>query len=168
MLEGLLWAVSPGAMKRAAALALGLANEQLRMGGLAAVAVGRASGLAAAGLTRGGPPGSGPAALTSGLAVTSCGMARLGRLSLRGIEFGRVPAVAISRRIKMRLVSALAAVLTRLGGVPGRGACCWRLGFVAVPSAVSAGPPPISFADIVERVAPAVVNISTTKAVAAG
>jgi uncharacterized protein len=40
VLEGLLWAVSPGAMKRAAALALGLADEQLRFGGLAAVAVG--------------------------------------------------------------------------------------------------------------------------------
>ena len=40
VLEGLLWAVSPGAMNRAAALALGLADEQLRVGGLAAVAVG--------------------------------------------------------------------------------------------------------------------------------
>jgi uncharacterized protein len=40
VLEGLLWAVSPGAMKRAAALALGLADEQLRLGGLAAVALG--------------------------------------------------------------------------------------------------------------------------------
>ena len=40
VLEGLLWAVSPGTMKRAAALALGLADEQLRLGGLAAVAVG--------------------------------------------------------------------------------------------------------------------------------
>lgn len=40
VLEGLLWAVSPGVMKRAAALALGLADEQLRVGGLAAVAVG--------------------------------------------------------------------------------------------------------------------------------
>jgi uncharacterized protein YjeT (DUF2065 family) len=40
VLEGLLWAVSPGAMKRAAALALGFADEQLRLGGLAAVAVG--------------------------------------------------------------------------------------------------------------------------------
>ena len=39
VLEGLLWAVSPGAMKRAV-LALGLADEQLRLGGLAAVAVG--------------------------------------------------------------------------------------------------------------------------------
>ena len=40
VLEGLLWAVLPGAMKRAAELALGLADEQLRLGGLAAVAVG--------------------------------------------------------------------------------------------------------------------------------
>jgi uncharacterized protein YjeT (DUF2065 family) len=40
VLEGLLWALSPGAMKRAAALALGLANEQLRMAGLLAAAVG--------------------------------------------------------------------------------------------------------------------------------
>jgi uncharacterized protein len=40
VLEGLLWAVSPGSMKRAAATALTLANEQLRIGGLAAVAVG--------------------------------------------------------------------------------------------------------------------------------
>ncbi len=40
VLEGLLWAVSPDAMKRAAAMALNLANEQLRMGGLVAVAVG--------------------------------------------------------------------------------------------------------------------------------
>jgi uncharacterized protein YjeT (DUF2065 family) len=40
VLEGLLWAVSPNAMKRAAALALALANEQLRLGGLVAAAVG--------------------------------------------------------------------------------------------------------------------------------
>ena len=40
VLEGLLWALSPRAMTRAAALALGLADEQLRVGGLAAVAVG--------------------------------------------------------------------------------------------------------------------------------
>ena len=40
VLEGLLWAVSPGAMKRAAELAVGLADEQLRLWGLAAVAVG--------------------------------------------------------------------------------------------------------------------------------
>jgi uncharacterized protein YjeT (DUF2065 family) len=40
VLEGVLWAVSPDAMKRAAALALGLANEQLRLLGLLAVALG--------------------------------------------------------------------------------------------------------------------------------
>lgn len=40
VLEGLLWALSPNAMKRAAAVALGLANEQLRVGGLVAVALG--------------------------------------------------------------------------------------------------------------------------------
>jgi uncharacterized protein YjeT (DUF2065 family) len=40
VLEGLLWAVSPGAMKRVAAIALGLADEQLRIAGLLAVAVG--------------------------------------------------------------------------------------------------------------------------------
>jgi uncharacterized protein YjeT (DUF2065 family) len=40
VLEGLIWAVSPDAMKRAAALALGLANEQLRLFGLIAVALG--------------------------------------------------------------------------------------------------------------------------------
>jgi hypothetical protein len=40
VLEGLLWAVSPSSMKRAAATALALANEQLRMGGLVAVAIG--------------------------------------------------------------------------------------------------------------------------------
>jgi uncharacterized protein YjeT (DUF2065 family) len=40
VLEGLLWAISPSAMKRAAALALNLANEQLRIGGVLAVAIG--------------------------------------------------------------------------------------------------------------------------------
>jgi uncharacterized protein len=40
VLEGLFWALSPTAMKRAAALAQGLANEQLRIGGLIAVALG--------------------------------------------------------------------------------------------------------------------------------
>jgi uncharacterized protein YjeT (DUF2065 family) len=40
VLEGLLWAVSPNGMKRAAVMALGLANEQLRVGGLIAVAIG--------------------------------------------------------------------------------------------------------------------------------
>ena len=40
VLEGLLWAVSPDAMKRAAALTLRFANEQLRLAGLFAVALG--------------------------------------------------------------------------------------------------------------------------------
>lgn len=40
VLEGLLWAVAPDGMKRAAAIALGLENGQLRMGGLATAAVG--------------------------------------------------------------------------------------------------------------------------------
>ena len=40
VLEGLLWAISPNGMKRAAALALALADEQLRMGGVIAVALG--------------------------------------------------------------------------------------------------------------------------------
>ena len=40
VLEGLLWAVSPDGMKRVAAMALGLANEWLRLYGLMAVAVG--------------------------------------------------------------------------------------------------------------------------------
>jgi uncharacterized protein len=40
VLEGLVWAISPGAMKRAAALALGVADERLRLGGLVAVALG--------------------------------------------------------------------------------------------------------------------------------
>ncbi len=40
VLEGLLWAVSPGAMKRAAEMALALADQQLRLAGLVAVAAG--------------------------------------------------------------------------------------------------------------------------------
>lgn len=40
VLEGLLWALMPDGMKRAAALALGLENSQLRTGGLAAAALG--------------------------------------------------------------------------------------------------------------------------------
>lgn len=40
VLEGLMWAVAPDGMKRAAALALALANGQLRVGGVAAAAVG--------------------------------------------------------------------------------------------------------------------------------
>ena len=46
--------------------------------------------------------------------------------------------------------------------VAGGGRCGW-----ADAQPARAAPPPISFADIVERVAPAVVNIATTKAVAA-
>ena len=40
VLEGALWALFPEAMKRAAALALGMADNRLRTGGLAAAAVG--------------------------------------------------------------------------------------------------------------------------------
>ena len=40
VLEGLLWALAPDGMKRAAALALGMANSELRIGGVVAVAVG--------------------------------------------------------------------------------------------------------------------------------
>ena len=40
VLEGALWALFPEAMKRAAALALGMADSSLRTGGLAAAAVG--------------------------------------------------------------------------------------------------------------------------------
>jgi uncharacterized protein YjeT (DUF2065 family) len=40
VLEGLLWAVSPGVMKRAAEMALAVADEHLRLAGLVAVAAG--------------------------------------------------------------------------------------------------------------------------------
>jgi uncharacterized protein YjeT (DUF2065 family) len=40
VLEGLLWALMPDGMKRAAMLALSLENSQLRNGGLAIAAVG--------------------------------------------------------------------------------------------------------------------------------
>jgi hypothetical protein len=40
VIEGLLWALAPDGMKRAAALALGMANGQLRTGGVAAVGIG--------------------------------------------------------------------------------------------------------------------------------
>jgi uncharacterized protein len=40
VLEGALWAISPDGMKRAAALALGMANQRLRTGGLIAAALG--------------------------------------------------------------------------------------------------------------------------------
>jgi serine protease Do len=42
------------------------------------------------------------------------------------------------------------------------------VGVAAIAQPALAGPPPISFADIVETVAPAVVNIATTKAVKRG
>ena len=42
------------------------------------------------------------------------------------------------------------------------------VGLAVATQQASAGPPPISFADIVEKVAPAVVNIATTKAVRRG
>jgi uncharacterized protein YjeT (DUF2065 family) len=38
--EGALWAISPDGMKRAAVAALGVANQQLRTGGLIAALVG--------------------------------------------------------------------------------------------------------------------------------
>jgi serine protease Do len=69
----------------------------------------------------------------------------------------------------MRLVRALAPVLTASGRSPGRGlGLLVAFGLAASPCAVDAAPPPDSFADIVERVAPAVVNISTTKAIRRG
>lgn len=40
VLEGVLWALAPDSMKRAAMLALGLENQQLRTGGLAIAALG--------------------------------------------------------------------------------------------------------------------------------
>lgn len=40
VLEGVLWALVPGGMKRAAMMALTLENNQLRTGGLAAAALG--------------------------------------------------------------------------------------------------------------------------------
>ncbi|MEM8950755.1 MAG: DUF2065 domain-containing protein [Pseudomonadota bacterium] len=40
VLEGILWALMPDGMKRAAMLALSLENSQLRNGGLAAAAAG--------------------------------------------------------------------------------------------------------------------------------
>src|SRR4051812_39264381 len=42
------------------------------------------------------------------------------------------------------------------------------VGLVAGPQPSRAGPPQISFADIVERIAPAVVNIATSKVVPRG
>jgi uncharacterized protein len=40
VLEGALWALTPDGMKRAAGAAIGMANQQLRTGGLVAVALG--------------------------------------------------------------------------------------------------------------------------------
>jgi uncharacterized protein len=40
VLEGALWAIAPDGMKRAAVVALSMANQQLRSGGLIAVALG--------------------------------------------------------------------------------------------------------------------------------
>ena len=40
VLEGALWAVSPDGMKRAAVMALGIGNQQLRVGGLIAAVIG--------------------------------------------------------------------------------------------------------------------------------
>ena len=54
---------------------------------------------------------------------------------------------------------------TRSGG---RGLLLAVVGVVAIAPPGAAGPPPISFAEIVERVAPSVVNIATTKAVRRG
>jgi uncharacterized protein YjeT (DUF2065 family) len=40
VLEGALWAIAPDGMKRAAVVALSMANQELRTGGLIAVALG--------------------------------------------------------------------------------------------------------------------------------
>jgi uncharacterized protein len=40
VLEGALWAIAPDGMKRAAVVALSIANQQLRTGGLIAAALG--------------------------------------------------------------------------------------------------------------------------------
>jgi uncharacterized protein len=40
VLEGALWAIAPDGMKRAAVVALSMANQQLRTGGLIAAALG--------------------------------------------------------------------------------------------------------------------------------
>jgi serine protease Do len=69
----------------------------------------------------------------------------------------------------MRPVRVLAPLQTMPSHWPGhRRMLLVAFGLMAVPWATHAAPPPISFADIVERVAPAVVNISTTKAIGRG
>ncbi len=74
----------------------------------------------------------------------------------------------------MSLVSAFAPAVPRVtrGGARGVGRMLLLtavlLGMLAGPQPTRAGPPPISFADIVDRVAPAVVNIATSKAIPAG
>jgi serine protease Do len=69
----------------------------------------------------------------------------------------------------MRLVRVLAPASTRSDDGPGRRRMLLAaLAFAVAPCAAHATPPSVSFADIVERVAPAVVNISTSKAVARG
>jgi serine protease Do len=71
----------------------------------------------------------------------------------------------------MSLVTAFVPVPVAL---PSHPRSRWRIALLAVvglavaTQQASAGPPPISFADIVEQVAPAVVNIATTKAVRGG
>jgi serine protease Do len=67
---------------------------------------------------------------------------------------GGVPAVSTAWRS-----------VTRYGG---RRLVLAVVSVVAIAQPAVAGPPPISFAEIVERVAPAVVNIATTKAVQSG
>jgi serine protease Do len=72
------------------------------------------------------------------------------------------------------LVSAFAPTLPTAARAGARGAgrtlvlTALVLGMLAGPQPTRAGPPPISFADIVDRVAPAVVNIATTKAIPPG
>ncbi len=74
----------------------------------------------------------------------------------------------------MSLVSAFLPTLPTAprGGVRGAGRTLLLtavlVGMLAGPQPTRAGPPQISFADIVDRVGPAVVNIATTKAVPRG
>jgi serine protease Do len=73
----------------------------------------------------------------------------------------------------MSLVTAFAPALPALRGGAARGGrmlllLVWLLGPLALPTQANAGPPPISFADIVDKIGPAVVNIATSKAVKSG